>query len=165
MRIYVINSAVTFPPLLLVAVLEMEREALRPGKCSLQSVKVKDHTTARVLWSYSFSMFNMFTVSFPSMSRFSESHAVSDSAALFLGLQTGSVPCRHLKCEGMTNSLLSVNHVGLSNFWKGRERLSGISSASSLGIGCRDLPELILVDLFLHFYHFHIFPQWLYWLI
>lgn len=122
-------------------------EALRPGKCSLQSIKVKDHTTARVLWSYSFSMFNVFTVSFPSMSRLSESHAVSDSAALFLGLQTGSVPCRHLKCEDMTNSLFSVNHVGLSNFWKGRERLSDISSASSLGIGCRDLPELILVDL------------------
>lgn len=108
------------------AVLETDCEALCPGKCSLQPIKVKDHTTARVLCSYSFSMLNMFTVPFPSMSRFSESHAVSDSAALFLGLQTGSVPCRQLTCEGMTDSLLSVNHVCLSNFWKGRERLSGI---------------------------------------
>lgn len=138
------------PPL--GAVLEMDCEAL----CSLQPIKVKDHATARVLCSYSFSMFNMFTVPFPSMSRLSESHAVRDSAALFLGLQTGSVPCRQLTCEGMTDSLLSVNHVCLTNFWKGRERLV---------IGCRDLPELILVDLFLHFYHFHIFLQWLYWLI
>lgn len=103
---YVISSAVTLPPLPLVAVLEMDCEALCPGKCSLQPIKVKDHTTARVLCSCSFSMFNMFTVPFPSMSTFSETHVVSDTAALSLGLQTGSVPCRQLMCEGMVDSLL-----------------------------------------------------------